>query len=97
MIIDSSICVAVIAGLPCSSAERITRFWTSGTAAGPISTPRSPRATMTASDALMIMSSSSSASAFSILAITRAFASAALSSSRRPRQSSAERTKESAT
>ena len=78
VIIDSSICVAVIAGFPCSSADRMIRFWTSGTAAGPISTPRSPRATMTASEALMIASSSSSASAFSIFAITCAFASAAL-------------------
>ena len=70
VIIDSSICVAVIAGFPCSSAQRMIRFWTSGTAAGPISTPRSPRATMTASEALTIASSSSSASAFSIFAIT---------------------------
>ncbi len=53
-IMDSSICVAVIAGFPCSSEQRMIRFWTSGTAAGPISTPRSPRATMTASEAEMI-------------------------------------------
>src|SRR5436305_1590426 len=47
--IDSSICVAVMTGLPRSSALRMIRFWTSGTRAGPISTPRSPRATITAS------------------------------------------------
>ena len=58
-IMDSSIWVAVIAGFPCSSAQRMIRFWTSGTAAGPISTPRSPRATITASEALTIASSSS--------------------------------------
>ena len=55
VIIDSSIWVAVIAGLPCSRAQRITRFWTSGTAERPISTPRSPRATITASAALTIV------------------------------------------
>ena len=48
-IIDSSICVAVITGLPRSSALWMIRFWISGTSAGPISTPRSPRATITAS------------------------------------------------
>ena len=47
--IDSSICVAVITGFPRSSAFRMIRFWISGTSAGPISTPRSPRATITAS------------------------------------------------
>ena len=46
-IIDSSICVAVITGLPRSSARRMIRFCSSGTSAAPISTPRSPRATMT--------------------------------------------------
>src|SRR6266545_2603659 len=61
-----------MAGFPCSRAQMMIRFWTSGTAAGPISTPRSPRATMTASEALTIWSSSSSASAFSILAMISA-------------------------
>src|SRR5436309_1916643 len=46
------------------------RFWISGTSAGPISTPRSPRATMTASVSRRIESSASTASAFSIFAIT---------------------------
>ena len=48
-IIDSSICVAVITGLPRSRARRMIRFCSSGTSAAPISTPRSPRATITAS------------------------------------------------
>ena len=48
-IIDSSICVAVITGLPRSSERRMIRFCSSGTSAAPISTPRSPRATMAAS------------------------------------------------
>ena len=48
-IIVSSICVAVITVFPSSSARWMIRFCTSGTSAGPISTPRSPRATITAS------------------------------------------------
>ena len=48
-IIDSSICVAVITGFPASRQRRMIRFWSSGTVAAPISTPRSPRATITAS------------------------------------------------
>ena len=48
-IIDSSICVAVITGLPASRQRRMIRFCSSGTVAAPISTPRSPRATITAS------------------------------------------------
>ena len=43
---DSSIWVAVMTVLPRSSEARIIRFCRSGTKAGPISTPRSPRATM---------------------------------------------------
>ena len=45
-IIDSSICVAVITGLPRSRQRRMIRFCISGTVAAPISTPRSPRATI---------------------------------------------------
>ena len=48
------------------------RFCSSGTIAAPISTPRSPRATITASASATISSSASIASAFSIFAITRA-------------------------
>ena len=73
------------------------RFWRSGTSAAPISTPRSPRATMTASVSARIASSASTASDFSILAITCACAPAAVISSRRSRTSAAERTNDRAT
>ena len=46
------------------------RFCSSGTSAAPISTPRSPRATITASVSASTSSRSSIASAFSIFAIT---------------------------
>ncbi len=69
-IIDSSICVAVITGFPRSRARRMIRFCSSGTSAAPISTPRSPRATMTASACWRMSSSTATASAFSIFAIT---------------------------
>ena len=70
---DSSICVAVITGFPRSSALAMIRFCTSGTSSGPISTPRSPRATMTASASASTSSSASTASDFSIFAGGRAF------------------------
>ena len=73
------------------------RFCRSGTAAGPISTPRSPRATITASASARISSSASIASAFSILAITPAREPASLISLRRSRMSAAERTNDRAT
>jgi hypothetical protein len=50
-IIDSIICVAVMASLLCSRAMRIMRFCSAGTAASPTSTARSPRATMMPSEA----------------------------------------------
>ena len=96
-IIVSSICVAVITGFPRSSARWMIRFWRSGTDAGPISTPRSPRATITASASWRISSSASIASDFSIFAITCACESACAMSARRSRTSAAERTNESAT
>ena len=71
-IIVSSICVAVIAGFPRSSAPRMIRFCRSGTSAAPISTPRSPRAIITASATSRIESSSVTASFSSIFAITQA-------------------------
>ncbi|MEZ4428382.1 MAG: hypothetical protein R3A51_11920 [Nannocystaceae bacterium] len=43
-IIESSICVAVIASLPRLLAASIAHFWITGTTSRPISTPRSPRA-----------------------------------------------------
>ena len=70
-IIDSSICVAVITVLPASRPSRMRRFCSIGTSAAPISTPRSPRATMSASATATIASSCSIASGFSIFAITR--------------------------
>ncbi len=69
-IIDSSICVATMTGTatrrPIARISRCTR----GTAASPISTPRSPRATIRISDARAIASSSQSASPRSIFATT---------------------------
>jgi hypothetical protein len=53
---DCSICVAVITGLPATLAVWMMRFCHTGTIAGSISTPRSPRATITASAASMIPS-----------------------------------------
>src|SRR5690625_5405818 len=47
---ESSICVAVITGLPTLLHSRINAFCTSGTSSGGISTPKSPRATMDPSD-----------------------------------------------
>lgn len=41
-IIDSSICVATITGLPWRLQQSIIRFWVMGTISGGISTPRSP-------------------------------------------------------
>ena len=66
----SSICVAVITTLPAALAAAMIRFCTIGTSSVPISTPRSPRATITPSATLRISSRSSSACGFSILAIT---------------------------
>src|SRR5215471_2402369 len=95
--IVSSIWVAVITGFPRSNALWMIRFWTSGTSAGPISTPRSPRATITASVSASTSSRTSTASAFSIFAITCACDPACVSSARRSRTSAGERMKESAT
>ena len=95
--IVSSIWVAVITGFPRSSAFWMIRFWTSGTSAGPISTPRSPRATITASVSARTSSRTSTASDFSIFAITCACEPACSSSARRSRTSAGERMKESAT
>ena len=96
-IIDSSICVAVITGLPRSSARRMIRFCSSGTSAAPISTPRSPRATMTPSASRRMSSRTATASAFSILAITCAVEPDASISVFSACTSEAERTNERAT
>ncbi|MNY13241.1 hypothetical protein D3C86_1463690 [compost metagenome] len=71
-IIDSSICVAMTMGLPSWRQMRRMRFCTPGTRSGGSSTPRSPRATITASDTRTISSSCCSAAGFSILDSTPA-------------------------
>ena len=73
------------------------RFCSSGTVAAPISTPRSPRATITASASSSTSSSASTASAFSIFAITRAGEPCWRMIACRSRTSAAARTNESAT
>ena len=50
VIIDSSICVATTTGLPARRAARVICFWIPGTFSSGISTPRSPRATISASE-----------------------------------------------
>ena len=69
-IIDSSICVATMTGFATRRASSTARFCTIGTASSGSSTPRSPRATMMASNASMISSRLSTACGFSILAMT---------------------------
>ena len=49
--IDSSICVATITGTLAAWAWRMISFWMCGTSSSGTSTPRSPRATITASTA----------------------------------------------
>ena len=56
VIIDWSICVAVMTGLPSRLALRIIIFWAMNTFSIGISMPRSPRATMMPSAALTISS-----------------------------------------
>ena len=51
VVIDSSICVAVMTTLPRAFASRMIRFCAEGTRSGDNSTPRSPRATITPSAA----------------------------------------------
>ena len=79
-----SICVAVITGIRARWQAAITCFWIAGTRATSISTPRSPRATITASDCATIASRFSTACGFSILATIRA---------RLPRRSSSSRSR----
>ena len=71
VIIDSIICVAVITTLLALLAASISCFCTATKLASPISTPRSPRATIMPSEASIIPGRNSSvmASARSILAI----------------------------
>src|SRR5207245_2420741 len=68
--IDSSISVAVMTGTPARLARSITSFCTAGRSPSFSSTPRSPRATITASATSRIASRFLIASSFSSLAIT---------------------------
>ena len=66
----SSIWVAVMTTRPAALAAAMIFFWTVGTSSVPISTPRSPRATITPSATSRMAARFSTASGFSILAIT---------------------------
>ena len=70
VIIDSSICVAVITGMANSLATLMMSFWARGTRSGGICTPRSPRATISPSAPAAMPRTLSSASGRSILAIS---------------------------
>ena len=86
-IIDSSIWVATTTGLPARREVRVICFCTPGTFSSGISTPRSPRATISASVRSMMSPSRVTACGFSIFAITAArprviFLASAMSSGR---------------
>ncbi len=70
VIIDSSIWVATMTGLALRRALSMICFCRNGTSSSGHSTPRSPRATMNASNALTTSSRLSIACGFSILAMT---------------------------
>ena len=72
VIMLSSICVATTTGLPSCRASRTMRFCASGTSSGGSSTPRSPRATITASVSAMMASKFSSACGFSSFTMIQA-------------------------
>jgi hypothetical protein len=67
---DRNIWVAVMTGRPARRAAAMMSFWIIGTFSGGISTPRSPRATITPSTASRIGCRRSTACGFSILAIS---------------------------
>jgi len=94
--IDCIICVAVITTRSRVRATWMMRFCTAGSSASPISTPRSPRAIITTSEAWMISSRLVMDSARSILATTPPWPPAARSSSRASWMSSAQRGKDTA-
>ena len=96
VIILSIICVATITGRALCIHLRIISFWITGSCSIGTSIPKSPLATMIAFECLMILSSSATASGFSILEMILAgcpFSSILLCRSIR---SSAERTKDNA-
>lgn len=70
VIIDSIIWVATITGLALRRHSSMRRFCTIGTFSSGYSTARSPRATMTASNAITTLSMLSTACGFSTLAMT---------------------------
>ncbi len=96
-IIDSSICVATITGLPALRAASTSWICASGTASGGSSTPRSPRATIIPSAAAMMAEMSASASGFSIFAMMLALPSASRITPRSSSTSAARRTNDNPT
>ena len=96
-IIESSICVAMMTGLPSWLPRSTIDFCRMGTRSAGTSTPRSPRATMSPSAASAISSMFSSASGFSILAMIGTTRPSARSAVRASSTSPAVRTKERAT
>ncbi len=97
MIIDSSICVATMTGLALRRAFSTICFWRNGTSSSGHSTPRSPRATMNASNASMISSRLSMACGFSILAMIGTLTPTSRMILRTSSASAASRTNDSAT
>mmetsp|Transcript_5899 Transcript_5899/g.17789 ORF Transcript_5899/g.17789 Transcript_5899/m.17789 type:complete len:233 (+) Transcript_5899:597-1295(+) len=98
LIMLSSICVATMTGLPALLQVLIIIFWARKTFSGGISMPRSPRATMTASQASTMASKLSRPSWFSIFEMILMFCPPASSRTlRMKRTSSALWTKEAAT
>ena len=66
--IDSSICVATMTGLPAARHASTSRRCVTGTVSADVSTPRSPRATITASASATMAWSAKTASYFSTFA-----------------------------
>ncbi len=95
--IESSIWVAVITGVRVSEHRRMIRFCHTGTSSGATSTPKSPRATMSASATLTISGRCSSASGFSIFPIRGTKRPHCSQACRKSIKSSGARRKESAT
>ena len=96
VIIDSRRWVATMTGLRCRMQASTVRFWIRGRSSIGTSIPRSPRATITASDATMISSRFASPDWSSIFATIRAVLFESVRRRRRMSTSSASRAKESA-
>mmetsp|Transcript_41180 Transcript_41180/g.113577 ORF Transcript_41180/g.113577 Transcript_41180/m.113577 type:complete len:229 (-) Transcript_41180:490-1176(-) len=101
VVMDSSICVAVMTNFPAKLQRPIITFWAMNTCSGGISMPKSPRATMIPSLASKIESKFFRPSPFSIFAISCGSAwpggQCSAKSLRTPRTLSPSCTKESAT